>query len=187
MCVGATVNGEDFCENRGFDESTCRGFSDCCQWNSACHSAIGQKTCTLAMPGTGRPICTTQNVVVSGTAGQQSTRMGLFEVQPTLTSGGKAVYKNSNGQYLYYWPEYMDWRIGSDHKKDIAGVISNRKIDTTCPQYSGGWEEYVDGSFKASSITVVACTYTPCAAPPQLVERGGGGGVNHACLIAHDL
>ena len=100
--------------------------------------------------------CTTQNVVVSGTAGQQSTRMGMFEVQPTLTSGGKAVYKNSNGEYLYYWPEYSYWRIGSDYKKADAGVTSNSKTDTTCPQDSSSWEEYVDGSWKASSITVVA-------------------------------
>ena len=82
----------------------------------------------------------------------------MFEVQPALASGGKAVYKNSNGQYLYYWPEHTEWRIAAAYKKEYAEamVSSNSNTDTTCPQDSSGWIEYVGGSWKASNITVVA-------------------------------
>ena len=94
-------------------------------------------------------------MVVSGTAGQQAARMGMFEVQPALASGGKAVYKNFFGQYLYYWPEDTEWHIGHDYKKALAGVSSTSNTHN-CPQDSSGWIEYVDGSWKASNITVVA-------------------------------
>ena len=90
--------------------------------------------------------------------------MGMYEVQPALASGGKAVYKNLFGQYLHYWPEDTEWRIGPDYKKAAVGVQSTSNTDTTCPQDSSGWIEYAGGSWKASNITVVAgtCTLSPC-------------------------
>lgn len=107
-------------------------------------------------------MCTTQNVQVSedtGGSGGQANRMGMFQLQPTLTSNGKSVYKNSNGQYLYYWPAFLDWRIGADYTKTNAGVTSTSNTDTRCPQDSSGWRMYVDGGWKAG-VTVVAGTGT---------------------------
>ena len=80
----------------------------------------------------------------------------MYEVQPTLTFGGKALYKNSNGEYLYYWPEHTEWRIGPDYKKAAAGVSSTSNTDTTCPQDSSGWQEYIDGEFTGNIAVQVA-------------------------------
>jgi hypothetical protein len=92
--------------------------------------------------------------------------MGMYEVQPTLASGSKAVYKNSNGQYLYYWPEYTDWRIGADYKKAEAWMESTSNTNTTCPQDSSGWHEVdFDGTFTGNiSVQVAAgtCALSRC-------------------------
>ena len=97
---------------------------------------------------------------MAGTAGDQPTRMGVFEMQPALYAGGKPVYKNSNGEFLYYWPAAVDWLIGLDVTKDDAGVMSTSKTDTLCPQDSSGWQEWDGKSWVKSSITVLAGTYT---------------------------
>ena len=102
------------------------------------------------------PGCTTQTVVVAGTAGKQATRMGVFQMQPALTAGGKPVYKNSNGQFLYYWPAYVNWRIGSDVTTDVAGIRSTSSTDTLCPQDSSGWQEWDGESWVESSVAVLA-------------------------------
>ena len=102
-----------------------------------------------------------QTVVVSGSAGAQTTRMGMFEMQPALTAGGKPVYKNSEGQYLYYWPAYLDWLISGDFTKDSAGVTSTSDTDTFCPYDSSGWQEYDGESFVDGSIIVLAGTCPP--------------------------
>ena len=110
--------------------------------------------------------------MVSGTAGLHPALMGMYEVQPTLASGSKAVYKNSNGQYLYYWPEYTDWRIGADYKKAEAWMESTSNTNTTCPQDSSSWHEVdFDGTF-AGNISVQVAAGT-CAGflfilPPRL-------------------
>ena len=82
--------------------------------------------------------------------------MGVFQMQPALTAGGKPVYKNSEGQYVYYWPAHLDWRIGSDVTDATAGVRSTSNTDTLCPQDSSGWEEWVDESWVKSSVAVLA-------------------------------
>ena len=81
--------------------------------------------------------------------------MGVFKMQPALTAGGKPVYKNSEGEYLHYWPARLDWLIGSDVTKDMAGVRSSSNSDTLCPQDSSGWMEYADGKWVKSSISVL--------------------------------
>ena len=106
----------------------------------------------LCLPG-----CATQAVVVSGTAEAQTTSMGVFQVHSALTSGGRLVFKNSNGAFLYYWPALLNWRIGSNITSDVAGVKSTGNIDMICPEDSSGWEEFAGkGNWVKSSITVLA-------------------------------
>ena len=99
--------------------------------------------------------CTTQTVVVSGTAGAQTKRMGVFTMQPALTAGGKPVYMNSKAAFSYYWPAFKDWRMSNDITSSSAGVRSTSSTNTLCPEDSSGWEEYADGNW-LSGISVVA-------------------------------
>ena len=112
---------------------------------------------------TGFPGCHTPSVIVSGSSGAQISRMGLFQLQPELIAGGKAVYKSSNDQFLYYWPKYADWLISADYKQDKAGVGSYSGTGTACPQDSTNWKERKNGKFVSSSIIVEPGITSSCA------------------------
>ena len=97
--------------------------------------------------------------MVSGTSGANTKRMGVFKMQPDLTAGGKPVFKNSNGMFLYYWPANVDWTVGPDITKNASWVVSTSNTDTLCPQDSSEWQEWDGVSWVKRSISVLAGTF----------------------------
>ena len=45
----------------------------------------------------------------------------------SITEQSRPVYRNWNGQYLYYWPEFEAWRVGADYQSTSAGVASSSR------------------------------------------------------------
>ena len=86
--------------------------------------------------------------------------MGLFQLQIALTAGGKAVYKNKEDQYLYYWPDFSNWRISANYTTSKAGVTSTSATDTVCPQQSSGWQEYANKVWGGSIDVEAGLIYT---------------------------
>ena len=68
------------------------------------------------------------------------------------------VYKQGSGSnYLYYWPEFTDWRIGSDYLKASAGIISlDNKLQ--CPQQATTWAYWDYDNFLASAGVSAMCS-----------------------------
>ena len=97
-------------------------------------------------------------VRVSGAADVQAMRMGTYQMVPGLTKQGRPVYRSSKGQYLYYWPASEAWRIGPDHNRVAAGVISKHGEATQCPTQPTVWGAYTMGSFMKRPIKVVCVT-----------------------------
>ena len=97
-------------------------------------------------------------VRVSGAADVQPMRMGTYQMVPGLTKQGRPVYRSSNGQYLYYWPAFEAWRIGPDHNRVAAGVISKHGEATQCPAEPTVWGAATMGSFMERPIKVVCVT-----------------------------
>ena len=82
-----------------------------------------------------------RTVDLSGVPGAQSSREGTFsQVVGVVGQGGRPVYQNElNNQFLYFWAEYLAWRIGPDFESAIAGVISAEDEDTRCANEATGW------------------------------------------------
>ena len=85
-------------------------------------------------------------------------RMGTYQMVPGLTKQGRPVYRSSNGQYLYYWPAAEAWRIGPDHNRVAAGVISKHGEATQCPTEPTAWGAATMGSVMERPIKVVCVT-----------------------------
>jgi hypothetical protein len=72
--------------------------------------------------------------------------------------GAHPVYVNADGQYLYYWQEYLDWIVGSDYTSGAAGV---RSVNTKagCPQTFNSWVYWGNSQWNshAISVTCEAC------------------------------
>ena len=117
----------------------------------ALHAAVWLPTCCTG--------CPTEAVVVSGTAGVQNTLMGVFQMQPDLTAGGRRVYTNGKAQFLYYWPAFSDWLIGNDITTSRYSAATTSNIKSNCPQDSSVWEEWDGVSWVKSSISVLAGTF----------------------------
>jgi len=66
------MTGDDACENRGYTTLQCSTVG-CCQWDTACHSAVGTGPCytsaaanpTFSMPGTAAPVVTAVGVTIA--------------------------------------------------------------------------------------------------------------------------
>lgn len=91
-------------------------------------------------------------VAVSG-ASAQSSRMGQYTMG-SIMQGNRPVYQ-SGGHYLYYWPEYEAWRIGSDYNNANAGLISRDNMQRMCPDHVTNWYQWSNGWQESSSITCV--------------------------------
>ena len=112
--------------------------------------------------------CTAYKLVVSKstqTVDWHSKQMGVFELQTLFTVHGKSVYKNLNGQYLYYWPTYSKsdsihsaWLIGPDYTSDGAEFRAAGDANV-CPQNSV-WQEYYQRKW-IGGVTVTAATTLP--------------------------
>eukprot|EP00494_Astrolonche_serrata_P027592 UN27855 len=75
--------------------------------------------------------------------------MGIFS-KTAYIHDDVPVYKNQNNEYLYYWSDHKDWRIGPDYTSPAAGVTSSGGNDPICPvnidlwyytTVSGGWTQ----------------------------------------------
>ena len=69
------------------------------------------------------------------------------------------MYRNElNNQFLYFWAEYLAWRIGGDYESVSAGVISTSNEDARCPNEATGWHAYVDSEFVVADSITASCS-----------------------------
>jgi len=89
--------------------------------------------------------------------GKQTDRDGIFSKVDGVMSAHLPVYQNADGQYLYFWDAYSDWRIGSDWTKDSAGVESNGN-QKACPTDTTGWSLWYDGTWNSVDVSLTCVT-----------------------------
>jgi hypothetical protein len=85
-------------------------------------------------------------IVMSGADAQQG-RMGKY-TRTDMRQGDRPIYhQENNGQYLYYWPSWNAWRIGSRYNSASSGIISKDHMKRQCPtdvtdwyQWNRGWK-----------------------------------------------
>ena len=75
--------------------------------------------------------------------------MGNFSRVEGITQNGRAVFRNANGLFLYWWlaskpGESSWWKIGRDYKVDASGYKSDSLWE--CPNGTKGWQVY-DGDY----------------------------------------
>ena len=112
--------------------------------------------------------CDTVSVALTGAAyGTQSSRAGQY-TKMSATQGGRSVYSYAHAfrtEYLYFWADYSNWRVGSDYTSPGAGLQSTSNANTPCPENEGDSWQYYDGSSWQSGGVQVQCT-GPSPPPP---------------------
>ena len=91
------------------------------------------------------------------------------------TPDGRQVYKKSNSSfdlYLYWWPESINWRVGSDITKLDARCASSSRRNGPCPEQASGWREIAptdDQNRPDLTMTIEECIPRPDppAQPPS--------------------
>lgn len=109
--------------------------------------------------GCSETCCSSLIVSISGAASSnQGSREGVYTIVPGVSQGGMPVYKQGSGSsYLYYWPEFTDWRIGRDYSAASAGIISlDNKLQ--CPQQASAWAYWDSDNFVTSAGVSVKCS-----------------------------
>ena len=80
------------------------------------------------------------SLTIAGAEDTHATQMGMFTVVPGVVIHSRPVYRNPDGQYLYYWKTlknglvtYEAWRIGADYTQVWAWVASRAGEGAACP------------------------------------------------------
>ena len=133
--------------------------------------------------------CKCDAVRVSGAEDGQPSLMGVFDRFTLQTPDGRSVYRNSNGQYLYYWPEHNDWKIGDDYKSSVASVQSTSDSQALCPEDASDWYATGTPTFVAAGRRMSdTCVDDPSC--PHLgdgdCDDGGPGSQYAECDFASD-
>ena len=78
----------------------------------------------------------------------QTSLMQVY-TQTDIVSHGHPVFQGEDmQQYLYYWPEFRAWRIGSSYESSIASVCSHDGEDTVLPYQAKYWYEWKDDALQ---------------------------------------
>jgi hypothetical protein len=97
-----------------------------------------------------------RSIKVAGAEAVQKPRMGLYkltDVKPSTMHGNRPVYKNEQGQYLFFWKADHTWNIGDDYSSDSVAVYSHDDLVAACPTDVKMWE-VVAGDKWSSAYTV---------------------------------
>ena len=96
-------------------------------------------------------------VMVSGAESSQSALMGQYTILRGIERANRPVYKNSNGEYIYYYAAHKTWNMGADYDASAAGVSTYE--DSNCPVNVAKWDvSDVDGWSSSYTVTV-RCTH----------------------------
>ena len=98
---------------------------------------------------------------VSGAEGLQESMMGLYAVVPEVVRGGRPVYRNGNGQYLFKNSNGR-WMMGANYSVDNGGLHS-LQAGVNCPADSVQWNVWTSTTSAwrlapAVSVTCASCT-----------------------------
>jgi len=66
----------------------------------------------------GRPL-----ILVTGAGQSQNNRVGYY-IETYITQSDRPVYLSQKDEYMFYWEDYGEWRIGPDYKNSGAGLAS---------------------------------------------------------------
>ena len=89
--------------------------------------------------------------------------MGNFTIT-NITSNGHAVYENTNGQFIYYWPLDWAWLVSSDYTTGKGYGAKSRPFESIdCPSEVTSWQVSRRGAGASSSSGAVIAK---CTAPP---------------------
>lgn len=126
-------------------------------------------------------------IMVVGGESHQRSSMGSYVKTDTLGGiqhGGRPIYKNSKGSYLYFWSATGNWLVSADYKLDGACLVSSIEEHTWCPSRATGWKLYHDGELHwDSKISVREAVGPPRAAASQSL----GPPRTLRCNLADDL
>ncbi len=88
--------------------------------------------------------------------------MGVYTKLANATQGERPVYQRvgSTVAYLFYWPSWTNWLIGSSYSSGSAGVRSTDSgAGAACPDQATGWEAYTGTEWVGTyPITVAQAT-----------------------------
>ena len=86
--------------------------------------------------------------------------MGVFDRTDRQTPDGRWVYKNANGEYLYFW--YNDWLIGSDYTSDAAAIKSTSGDSARCPTSASSWKVRTGSTWDSFDDGIDVAWRCPC-------------------------
>jgi hypothetical protein len=66
---------------------------------------------------------------------------------------GYPVYQNEDGQYLYYWQPFQDWKVGSDYKV-VTGTVQSEKDQVGCPETFNSWFHLNNANWVSTPMSV---------------------------------
>ena len=88
---------------------------------------------------------------LSGEGSTHSSQMGKYTRTNTRTADGRWVYKHDNDNYLFYWPQYKDWRLGRDYKYPLA-FLQTGNAASLHPTEATAWYKWSGGQWVDANI-----------------------------------
>ncbi len=78
---------------------------------------------------------------MSGAEAVQAPRMGVYTKLASVTQGERPVYQlvGSTMAYLFYWPSWSQWLIGSSYRSASVALASTDS-GAACPDQATGWQ-----------------------------------------------
>ena len=87
--------------------------------------------------------------------------MGTY-AKTAIISNNHPVYQHSNGLFLYYWPESLEWHIGGDYTLDDH-LLKGSNAD--CPLLVESWLVLTGFEYSSSYAVTAKCAVPPTGAP----------------------
>jgi len=97
-------------------------------------------------------------VIVASASTIAASRMGTFTKTEIATSSqqeGRPIYVNALGQYLYYWSDASDWRIGPSYLQDEPGIKATGGSAAENPLGASNWQVWEQGQWTSADDIVV--------------------------------
>lgn len=87
-------------------------------------------------------------VMLAGGELHQRSSMGSYvriKVSTQRHHGGRPIYKNPQGMFLYFWAADGNWLVSADYDQEGARLASNIEGHAWCPSRATGWKVFHDG------------------------------------------
>lgn len=105
--------------------------------------------------------------LVAAIANMETRYFGTFTKVTMILQGGRPVYRNADGVYLYFWGPYHHWQIGPSYTDGDTAKVTSVYSDAACPTLASEWVAYDfdDDTWSENGVAISCLTGSPTTTP----------------------